>query len=127
MKQQPFLFAAKCVAPEFLGMDFASGGGKVTSITRDGLLSQVTKKAEDRDAFRRLCSAAKAAAPVIDVEWSAEVANALELPSRPCCPRSSPFPPSFCPRRCRAGRQPKRGRQFVSGSEISDPGRRNSL
>jgi hypothetical protein len=76
-KREPFLFAAKCVAPEFLAMDFQSTGGKDRLITPDGLLSQVTMKAENRDAFRRLCSAAKAIAPVINVDWSAEVANAL--------------------------------------------------
>jgi hypothetical protein len=71
--REPFLFAAKCVAPEFLAMDFESTGGKDILITPDALISQVTKKVENRDAFRKLCSAAKAIAPVIDVEWSTEV------------------------------------------------------
>lgn len=75
--REPFLFAAKCVAPEFLTMEFESTGGKSTVITPDRLQSQVTKKAENLDAFRKLCGAARAIASVIKVEWSAEVKNAL--------------------------------------------------
>jgi hypothetical protein len=84
--REPFLFAAKCVAPQFLAMDFESTGGKDRLITPGGLLSQVTEKAENRDAFRKLCSVAKAIAALIKVDWSAEVKNALgaveaELPA----------------------------------------------
>jgi hypothetical protein len=77
VKREPFLFAAKCVASEFLAMDFESTDGRDRLITPDGLLSQVAEKVEHREAFRSLCSAAKAIAPVINVEWPAEVRNAL--------------------------------------------------
>jgi hypothetical protein len=98
VKREPFLFAAKCVAPEFLAMDFESTGGKNRLITPGGLLSQVTEKAKNRDAFDRLCRVAKAIAPVISVAWSAEVANALAA-VEPELPAVEPIPAGLLPKK----------------------------
>jgi hypothetical protein len=108
-KREPFLFAVKCVAPEFLAMDFESTGGKNRLITSEGLLSQVTKKAENRDAFRSLCSAARAIAPVINVDWSAEVVNALAAVESKL-PALEPIPAELLPEKIprRPARETKR-------------------
>ena len=97
-KQEPFLFAAKLVAPEFLRMDFESTGGKDRLITPEGLLSQVTKKTEDQDAFRRLCSVTKAISPVIEVEWSEELDAALAS-VEPELPSLEPIPADLLPKK----------------------------
>jgi hypothetical protein len=96
--REPFLFAAKCVAPQFLAMDFESTGGKDILITPGGLLSQVTEKAENRDAFRGLCSAAKAITTVIKVDWPAEVANALDAVEAKL-PALEPIPADLLPKK----------------------------
>jgi hypothetical protein len=96
--REPFLYAAKCVAPQFLAMDFESAGDKGGLITPDGLLSQAIEKAEDRDAFRGLCSAAKAIATVIKVDWPAEVANAFDALEAKL-PALEPIPADLLPKK----------------------------
>jgi hypothetical protein len=73
-QRQPFLYAAKRIAPEFLTMNFEGSGA---FIDPESLLSQMGAKAENREAFRKLCGAAKAVAKVIEVEWSKEMEKAL--------------------------------------------------
>jgi hypothetical protein len=97
-KRESFLLAAKCVAPVFLAMDFESTGGKNRLITPEGLLSQTAKKANDQEAFTRLCSAAKAIAPIIDFEWSAEVAKALDSVEA-VLPELAPIPTELLPKK----------------------------
>jgi hypothetical protein len=63
-QRQPFLYAAKRVAPEFLSMNFEKAVG-YKFITPEELLSQIAAKAKNREAFRKLCVAAKAIAQVI--------------------------------------------------------------
>ena len=96
VQREPFLYAAKRVAPEFLAMNFDRAIGRSKFITAEGLVSQIEGKASDRDAFRKLCSAAKAIAPVIDVEWSEEVANALDS-VEPLLPELEPIPAELLP------------------------------
>ena len=91
-------------------------------------MSQMAAKVKNREAFRRLCGAAKAIAEVIedDVKWSEEMVSALsnveaELPAM------EPIPADICLRKFRAALRPKQGRRSASGSENSDPGRRISL
>ena len=92
-QRQPFLYAAKRVAPEFLTMNFEKAVGPYKVISPEGLLSQIAAKVENRDSFRRLCGAAKAIAEVIedDVKWSEEIVSALtnveaELPAMEAIP-----------------------------------------
>ena len=104
-QRQPFLYAAKRVAPEFLAMNFEKAVGPSKVITPEGLLSQMAEKVKNRDSFRRLCSAAKAIAKVIegDVKWSEEMLGALanveaELPAMEpipaeLLPQKPPRPP----------------------------------
>jgi hypothetical protein len=94
-QRQPFLYAAKRVAPEFLTMNFE---GSSAYIAPESLLSQMAAKAENREAFRKLCGAAKAVAKVIEVKWSREMERALadievELPLM------EPVPPDLLPAR----------------------------
>jgi hypothetical protein len=107
-QRQPFLYAAKRVAPEFLTMNFEKTVGPSKFITADGLLSQMAEKARNREAFRKLCGAAKAIAEVIqgDVKWSKEMVSALanvegELPAM------EPIPAELLPQK--APRPPRRG------------------
>jgi hypothetical protein len=79
-------------------MNFESTGGKNRLITPDGLMSQISEKAENRDVFRKLCGAAKAIAPVIDVEWSEEVEAALAS-VEPELPALEPIPPELLPKK----------------------------
>jgi hypothetical protein len=103
-QRQPFLYAANRIAPEFLTMNF---DGSNTFITPEGLLSQMAAKAENREAFGKLCGAAKAIAKVIedDVKWSEEMVSALanvegELPAM------EPIPAELLPQK--APRPPRR-------------------
>ena len=106
-QRQPFLYAAQRVAPEFSTMNFEKAVGPNKFITAEGLLSQMAAKVKNRDAFRSLCSAAKAIAKVIedDVQWSVEVVSALanveaELPALEAIPAE--LLPAKSPRRAAA-------------------------
>jgi hypothetical protein len=72
--REPFLYAAKECAPEFLSMDF----GAKSFIGYRELISQIAKKADNRDQFRKLCEAAKAAAPTLKTVFSSELVNAFQ-------------------------------------------------
>jgi hypothetical protein len=73
-QRQPFLYAARQIAPEFLTMNFEGSGA---FIAPESLLSQMGAKAKNQEAFRKLCAAAKAVAKVIEVKWSKEMEGAL--------------------------------------------------
>jgi len=96
-QRQPFLYAAERVAPEFLTMNF---DGPSTFITPEGLLSQIAAKEENREAFRKLCGAAKAIAKVKviedDVKWSVEVVSALDKVEAQL-PAMEPIPTDLLP------------------------------
>jgi hypothetical protein len=113
--RQPFLYAAKRVAPEFLTMNFE---GSNTFIPPDGLLSQMAAKAENREAFRKLCGAAKAIAEVIedDVKWSVEVVSALDKVEAQL-PAMEPIPAELLPQRVprRAAAETKKGSRHRIG------------
>jgi hypothetical protein len=93
-QQQPFLYAAKCLAPQFLGMTFDDA--KPNFMQPEIVYSQIRDKAQDRAAFGRLCSAAKAIAPLIESGWSSEVVAALE-PVAAELPSVEPIPTEDLP------------------------------
>jgi len=102
MMREPFLYSAKQFAPEYLRMDYASTNGKNVPITPSSLLSQMTEKARNQTAFRKLCGGAMAIAPLLGVQWSEELEAALkevepELP--PLEPIRADLLPSKKPRR----------------------------
>jgi hypothetical protein len=114
-QRQPFLYAAKRVAPEFLTMNFE---GPNTFISAEGLLSQIAAKVENRDHFRRLCGTAKAIAQVIgdDAKWSDELVAALanvEGELSPMEPIPAELLPQKVPRRFAA--ETKKGSRYRVG------------
>jgi len=83
-----------------LTMNFEKTVGASKFITAEGLLSQIAEKVENREAFRKLCGAAKAIAKVIenDVEWSAEVISALDKVEAQL-PAMEPIPAEHLPQK----------------------------
>jgi hypothetical protein len=72
-ERQAFLFAALKSAPAFLELQFTEDGNKVSRLSHNQLLSQITVLSKQSDTFKQLCASAKAIASMIDPELFTEL------------------------------------------------------
>jgi len=109
--REPFLYAARQEAPQFLTMDFPQDAKDATIISVDDLLSQVHAKAESFEAFRKLCSVAKAVAEIIESPLSKELSDDW-VKIEPHFPPVEPIPDDLIDRRPRrSAEETKAGRR----------------
>ena len=109
--REPFLYAAREEAPQFLTMDFPQDAKDATIISVDDLLSQVHAKAESSEAFRKLCGVAKAVAEIIESPLSKELSDEW-VNIEPHFPPVEPIPDNLIDRRPRrSAEETKAGRR----------------